>query len=52
MSTFNDSEKWQAARVASGVARFIPKDCRRQQMPGAIAQLFAGRAGAAEEERP
>jgi hypothetical protein len=51
MITFNDSEEWKAAIVASGVDRFIPKDCLRQELPGVMAQLFSDRAGGAEEER-
>jgi len=52
MTTFNDSKQWKAASVASGVDRFIPKECLRDELPGAIAQLFSGRAGGAEGERP
>jgi hypothetical protein len=52
MISFNNSEELKAASVASGVNRFIPKDGLRQELPGAIAQLFSGRAGGAEEERP
>jgi DNA-binding NarL/FixJ family response regulator len=52
MTTLNDSEEWKAASVASGVDWFIPKECLRDELPGAIAQLFSGRAGGAEGERP
>lgn len=52
MTTFDDSEESRAASVASGVDRFIPKECLRDELPGAIAQLFCGRAGGAEGERP
>ena len=52
MTTFNDSAESKAASVASGVDRFIPKACLRDELPGAIAQLFSGHAGGAEGERP
>jgi len=52
MTTFNDSEESKAASVASGVDWFIPKECLRDELPGAIAQLFSGRAGGAEGARP
>ena len=52
MTTFNDSEESKAASVASGVDRFIPKECLRDELPGAIAQLFSERVGGAEGERP
>jgi DNA-binding NarL/FixJ family response regulator len=52
MTTFNDSEESKAASVASGVDRFIPKACLRDELPGAITQLFSGRADSAEGERP
>ena len=50
MTSFNDSEEWKAASFASGVDRFIPKECLRDELPGAIAQLFSGRAVGAEGE--
>jgi DNA-binding NarL/FixJ family response regulator len=52
MTSFNDSEEWQAASFASGVDRFIPKECLRDELPRAVAQLFSGRAGGAEGARP
>ena len=52
MTTFNDSEESKAASVASGVDWFIPKECLFDELPGAVAQLFSGRAGGAEGERP
>jgi DNA-binding NarL/FixJ family response regulator len=52
MTTFNDSAESKAASVASGVDRFIPKACLRDELPGAIAQLFSGHAGGAEGEQP
>ena len=52
MTTFNDSAESKAASVASGVDRFIPKECLRDELPGAIAQMFSGRAVGAEGERP
>ena len=52
MTTFNDSEESKAASVASGVDRFIRKECLRDELPGAVAQLFSGRAGGAEGARP
>ena len=30
----------KAASVASGVDRFIPKQCLRDELPGPVAQLF------------
>ncbi len=50
MTTFNDSEESKAASAASGVDWFIPKECLRDELPGAIAQLFSGRAVGAEGE--
>ena len=50
--TLHDSKELRAASVASGADRFIPKRCLRDELPGAIAKLFPGRAGGAEEERP
>jgi DNA-binding NarL/FixJ family response regulator len=52
MITLHDSEDWKAASMASGADRFIPKNRLRQDLPGAIAQLFPGRAGGVKEERP
>jgi DNA-binding NarL/FixJ family response regulator len=52
MTTLNDSAERRAAGVASSVDRFIPKECLRDEWPGAIAELFYGRAGGAEGERP
>jgi len=52
MTTFSDSEESKAASAASGVDWFIPKECLRDELPGAIAQLFSGHAGGAEGERP
>jgi DNA-binding NarL/FixJ family response regulator len=52
MTTFNDSAEWKAASAASGADRFIPKECLRDELPGAITQLFAGRAAGAEGQRP
>jgi DNA-binding NarL/FixJ family response regulator len=52
MTTFNDSEESKAASVASGVDWFIPKECLRTELPGAVAQLFSGRTGVAEGARP
>lgn len=40
------------ASAASGADRFIPKNCLRDELPGALAQLFPGHAGGAEEEQP
>jgi DNA-binding NarL/FixJ family response regulator len=50
MTTFNDSEESKAASAASGVDWFIPKEYLRDELPGAIAQLFSGRAVGAEGE--
>jgi DNA-binding NarL/FixJ family response regulator len=50
--TLHDSEELKAASVASGADRFIPKNCLRDELPAAIAQLFPSRGGGAEEERP
>lgn len=50
MITLNDSEKLKAASATSGADWFILKRCLRDELPGAIAQLFPGRAGGAEEE--
>jgi DNA-binding NarL/FixJ family response regulator len=52
MTTFNDSAESKAASAASGVDWFIPKECLPDELPGAIAELFAGRAGGARGERP
>ena len=52
ITTFNDSAERRAARVASGVDRFIPKECLRDELPGANAELAYGRASGAEGERP
>jgi hypothetical protein len=52
MTTFNDSEVSKAASFASGADRFIAKECLRDELPGAVAQLFSGRAGGAEVARP
>jgi DNA-binding NarL/FixJ family response regulator len=52
MTTFNNSEESKAASVASGVDWFIPKEALRDELPGAVAQLFCGRAGVAEGARP
>ena len=52
MTSFKDSEEWKAASVTSGVDRFIPKECLGDELPGAVAQLFSGRAGVAEDARP
>jgi DNA-binding NarL/FixJ family response regulator len=52
MITLHDSEELKAASVASGADRFIPKSCLRDKLPGALAQLFPGRAGKAEKEQP
>ena len=52
MATFNDSAQRRAAGVASGLDRFSPKECRRDELPGAIAELFSGRASGAEGARP
>lgn len=41
-----------AASVAAGANRFILKSRLHDELPGAIAQLFPGHAGGAEEERP
>jgi hypothetical protein len=41
----------KAASLASGVDRFIPKQCLRDELPGAVAQLFSGRAGGAKGAR-
>jgi DNA-binding NarL/FixJ family response regulator len=51
MTTFNDSEDWKAASLASGVDWFIPKECLGDELPGAVAQLFSGRGGVAEGAR-
>jgi DNA-binding NarL/FixJ family response regulator len=50
--SLHDSQELRAASAASGAARFILKHCLRDELPGAIAQLFSGRAGGAEDERP
>jgi DNA-binding NarL/FixJ family response regulator len=52
MTSINDSEEWKAASVAPGVDRLIPKVCLRDELPGAIAQLFLGRADGEEAARP
>ena len=52
ITAFNDSAERRAAGVASGVDRFIPKECLRDELPGAMAELFYGRARGAEGERP
>jgi DNA-binding NarL/FixJ family response regulator len=52
MTSFNDSEEWRAASFASGVARFIPKERLRDELPGAVAQLFSGGAGGVEGGGP
>jgi DNA-binding NarL/FixJ family response regulator len=51
MITLHDSGELKAASVAAGADRFIPKNCLRDELPGALAQLFPGRAGGAEEEK-
>jgi len=52
MTTLNDSAERRAAGVASSVDRFIPKECLRDELPGANAELFYGRASGAEGARP
>ena len=52
MATFNDSAQRRAAGAASGADRFIPKERRRDELPGAIAELPYGRASGAEGARP
>ena len=52
MKPETSSAEWKAASAASGVDRFIPKECLRDELPGAIAQLFAGRAAGAEGQQP
>ena len=52
MTTFDNSGECKAASFALGADRFIPKECLRDELPGAIAQLFSGRAGGAEGARP
>ena len=50
MISLHDSQELRAASAASGADRFILKHCLRDELPGALAQLFPGRAGGAEEE--
>jgi DNA-binding NarL/FixJ family response regulator len=52
MITLHDSKEVKAASTAAGADCFIPKRCLRDELPGALAQLFPGRPGGAEEERP
>ena len=52
MTTFSDSEESKAAGAASGVDGFISKERLRNELPGAIAQMFSVHAGGAEGERP
>jgi len=52
MITLHDSEELKAASVAAGAERLILKRSLRDELPGALAQLFPDRAGGAEEERP
>ena len=52
MTTFNGSDESKAASAASGVDWFIPKECLRDELPGAIAQLFPVRADGEEGKRP
>jgi DNA-binding NarL/FixJ family response regulator len=50
--TLHDSEKLKAASVASGADRFIPKRSLRQELPGAIAQLFPDGGGDKSNNMP
>jgi len=50
MISLHDSQELRAASAASGADRFILKHCLRDELPGALAQLFPGRAGGAKEE--
>jgi DNA-binding NarL/FixJ family response regulator len=52
MITVHNSKEAKAASIAAGADRFIPKRCLRDELPGALAQLFPGRAAGAQEERP
>ena len=52
MTTLNDSAERRAAGVASSVDRFIPKERLGDELPGAIAEQFYGRASGAEGARP
>lgn len=52
MITLHDAKELKAASAAAGADRFIPKNRLRDELPGALAQLFPGRAGGAEAERP
>jgi DNA-binding NarL/FixJ family response regulator len=52
MISLHDSKELKAASAAARADRFIPKHSLRDELPGAIAQLFPGRARGAEEERP
>ena len=42
MMTLRSSEELKAASIAAGADRFIPKSCLRDELPGAITQLFPG----------
>jgi len=51
MISLHDSEELKAASVAAGADRFIPKLSLREELPGALAQLFPARPGGAEDEK-
>jgi DNA-binding NarL/FixJ family response regulator len=52
MITLHDFEELKAASLAAGAERLILKRNLRRELPGALAQLFPGSAGGAEEQRP
>lgn len=52
MTSLHDSERWRTPSLAVGADRFISKFHLRRELPAALAQLFPGRSGGAEEDRP
>lgn len=52
MITIYDSEELRGASVAAGAGQLILKRCLRDELPGALAQLFPDCPVGAEEGRP
>ena len=44
--SLHDTGAWKAVSLAAGADAFIPKLCLYEELPGAIARLFPGRARA------
>ncbi|MCX6545493.1 MAG: response regulator transcription factor [Acidobacteria bacterium] len=50
--TLHDSAELRATSITAGADGFISKSALRDELPGAIAQLFSSRTSSTEEMRP